>query len=247
MTAQFADGSQAVGDLLIGADGIHSVIRSQLFPEVRLRYSGYVAWRGVVDFPDGEVNDHTSESWGSGGRFGIVPVGQGRVYWFATANLPEGFKPAPAERKAMLHERFRDWHTPIPALIEATPADKILYNDILDFPPLTCWSLGRVTLLGDAVHPTTPNLGQGACQAIESSLILARCLANAGDLRTALDRYAAERMRRTAWITNQSWQLGRLAQIENPLLCALRNVALRLTPARVMLAQLHASAGYEIP
>lgn len=234
VTVRLTSKGTARAELLIGADGIHSVIRQQMFPEARLLYSGYTAWRGVVTTDDEVALGRTSESWGCGSRFGIVPISRHEIYWFATGNTPEGMKLREIETRASLLERFRDWHAPIESLIGATPADAILHNDIYDIEPLAHWSQGRVTLLGDAAHPTTPNLGQGACQAIESAATLTRCLAQESDLSAALHRYETERRQRTAWITLASRQVGRIGQMENKLACSLRNLMLRLTPDFVM-------------
>jgi 2-polyprenyl-6-methoxyphenol hydroxylase-like FAD-dependent oxidoreductase len=245
VTVRFAHGQTEVADLLIGADGIHSVIRQQLFPELALRYSGYTAWRGVVTTLDEVALGMTSETWGCGARFGIVPLDKTRVYWFSTANTPPGKIFTPAGRKSHLLERFKGWHHPIEHLIESTRAEEILHNDIYDLAPHRQWGRGRVILLGDAVHPTTPNMGQGACMAIESSLVLARCLAQEHDLNSSLRRYAAKRQPRTAWITNQSWNIGRIGQIENPLACRMRDFLASITPTSLMMRQLEKAAGYE--
>jgi 2-polyprenyl-6-methoxyphenol hydroxylase-like FAD-dependent oxidoreductase len=245
VAAVFSDGRAEQADLLIGTDGIHSVIRRQLFPEVSLRYSGYTTWRGVVETRDEAALGTTSESWGCGARFGIVRINRERVYWFSTANVAEGRKLSPAETKSYLLEHFKDWHHPIRLLIESTPPEHILHNDIYDIAPLKKWCRGRVALLGDAAHPTTPNMGQGACMAIESSLALARCLRQSNDLAESLDRYERERMPRTAWITNQSWRIGRIGQFENPLLCAMRDLLVRLAPDSLTIKQIERAAGHE--
>jgi 2-polyprenyl-6-methoxyphenol hydroxylase-like FAD-dependent oxidoreductase len=241
-----ADGRSAVGDLLIGADGIHSVVRQQLFPGIRLRYSGYTAWRGVVATQDESALGLTSETWGRGSRFGILRIDRDRVYWFATANVPAGMKLTADDRKKFLQARFSGWHHPIGLLIESTPASAILQNDIYDLPPVRHWSQGRIVLLGDAIHPTTPNMGQGACMAIESSVVLARCLAQEHSLPEALHRYETERMPRTAWITDQSWKIGRVGQWENPVACMLRNGLVRFTPRRFMEKMLEKAVAYEV-
>lgn len=243
---RFAGGHTDRADFVVGADGIHSAIRRQLFPEVSLRYSGYTAWRGVVATRDEVALGVTSESWGCGSRFGIVRVDKERVYWFATANAPAGISLTPAERKSFLRQRFRGWHHPVELLLESTPAGEILHNDIYDLKPIEHWSEGRVVLLGDAAHPTTPNMGQGACMAIESSLMLARCLSQEDDLPRALRRYETERMPRTAWITDQSWKIGRIGQLENPLACRVRDFLLRITPASVTRKTLERAAGYDL-
>jgi 2-polyprenyl-6-methoxyphenol hydroxylase-like FAD-dependent oxidoreductase len=245
VTARFSDGQTDAADLLVGTDGIHSVIRQQLFPELALRYSGYTAWRGVVTTLNEVALGRTSETWGCGSRFGIVPIDKNRVYWFATANTPHGKTFTHAGRKAHLMERFKGWHHPIEHLIESTRDEEILHNDIYDLAPHKQWGRGRVILLGDAVHPTTPNMGQGACMAIESSLVLSRCLSRGDDLTTSLRRYQTMRQPRTAWITNQSWTIGRIGQIENPLACKARDFLASITPQALMMRQLEKAAGYE--
>ena len=246
VTVRFAGSQADRGDLLVGADGIHSAIRRQLFPEVRLRYSGYTAWRGVVTTGDEVALGVTSESWGCGSRFGILRIDKERVYWFATANAPAGKTLTPAERKGFLQQRFRGWHHPVELLLESTPSEEILQNDIYDLKPIGRWVKGRIVLLGDAAHPTTPNMGQGACMAIESSFVLAHCLSQERDLDGALRRYETERMPRTAWITDQSWKIGRIGQLENPLACKARDFVLRILPATMTRKTLERAASYEL-
>jgi FAD-dependent urate hydroxylase len=245
VAACFANGRRERAELLVGTDGIHSVIRRQLFPEVTLRYSGYTTWRGVVETRDEAALGATAESWGCGARFGIVRIDRERVYWFSTANVAEGRKLSPAESKSFLLEHFKGWHHPVGLLIESTPAEHILHNDIYDIAPLKKWCRGRVALLGDAAHPTTPNMGQGACMAIESSIALARCLRQSNDLAESLRRYERERMPRTRWVTNQSWRIGRIGQFENRLLCTLRDLFVQLAPDSLTIKQIERAAGHE--
>ncbi len=239
---QFAGGQEAYGDVLIGADGIHSVIRAQLFGQAKPRYAGYTAWRGVTSF---EQDGNVFESWGRGSRFGFVPLSQGRVYWFATRNAPEGKADGASGSKRELLDLFAGWHEPIEAVIEATEEGAILHNDIYDREPLHQWSKGRVTLLGDAAHPMTPNMGQGACQAIEDALVLADCLHNASCIETALQTYEQRRIKRTNAIVKRSRDIGRVAQWENPLACSVRNAILKRTSSGMLLKQLGWVVGYE--
>lgn len=245
VTARFTNGSTHRAELLVGADGIHSVIRQQLFPEVRLRYSGYTTWRGVVETRDEAALGTTSETWGCGARFGIVRIDRERVYWFSTANVEAGQKLSPAESKNFLLDYFKGWHHPVELLIRSTPPEQILHNDIYDIAPMKKWCMGRVALLGDSAHPTTPNMGQGACMAIESSLALARCLRQAEDLSASLHRYERERMPRTAWVTKQSRFIGRIGQFQNPIICAMRDAFLRFAPDSLAIKQIERAVAHE--
>jgi 2-polyprenyl-6-methoxyphenol hydroxylase-like FAD-dependent oxidoreductase len=241
VTAMFAGGTLARGDALVGADGLHSVMRTWLGHKDPLCYSGYTAWRAVVPFDTSAVV--AGESWGCGRRFGMLPVQGGRVYWFATSNAAEGMKGG-GHREQLL-ALFQGWHQPIEALIRATSDSAILRNDIYDRDPLQEWGRGRVTLLGDAAHPMTPNLGQGGCQAIEDALELASSLAGASDVAAGLRRYESRRIRRTASIVLTSRRLGAIGQAASPVLCGLRDLAFLLTPSGVMFRSLAPVAGYE--
>ena len=235
VTAFFADGAETRGDVLIGADGLKSVIRARLFGEERPRYAGYTVWRGVTCFDLAERVGLTS--MGRGAQFGLFPMTGGRVYWFASANAPEGGRDWAVGRKRELIERFGNWHAPIRDVVEATGESSILRNDIYDRDPLARWGEGRVSLLGDAAHPSTPNLGQGACQAIEDAVVLGNCLREA-DGEAALRSYEHRRIRRANAVTMQSRRLGRLGRWSHPAACWLRDMLIRATPERVRSQQL---------
>lgn len=223
------------GDVLVGADGLHSVVRQALHGDQPPRYAGYTAWRGVVRFDHARLA--VGESWGKGLRFGQLPMRGDQVYWFAVANAPAGAAAAGGEKAEVLR-RFGGWHAPIRDLVEATDERAILRNDIFDRDPLTTWGQGRVTLLGDAAHPMTPNLGQGACQALEDAVVLARCLSEAGDVPTALRNYERERGPRTRSIVLRSRQMGAVGQWRNPLAVTLRDAIFRALPASVQQREL---------
>lgn len=244
--ALFTGGHEERGDLLIGADGLNSVIRKQLFGDKEPRYAGFTAWRSLADLENGWDGDGF-EAWGRGAIFGLVGLGRGRFYWYATKNAPENQPDAPEGRKAELLRRFGSWHEPVPSVIRATEEAEILRNDVYDREPLKEWGEGRVTLLGDAAHPMAPNLGQGACQAIEDAVVLAECVRRGNeDVPAALRLYEERRKARTAGVVRRSRLLGMAGQLENPLLCTLRNAAARAMPLRLQLRQLDPILGYEV-
>ena len=251
VTVSFAGGGEECADLLVGADGLRSRVRASLHGPAKPRYAGYTAWRTVVE-PGEELLPWGTgfESWGRGARFGCAHVGGGRIYWFATANAPEGEEDGPPGSPdgagATLLRRFGSWHDPIGDLIGAADEDGILRTDIYDREPLgELWGEGRVTLLGDASHPMTPDLGQGAGQALEDAVALARCLEEWGATADALRRYERLRSARTAMVVRRSRRVGRVAQLENPLLCRLRDRVLAMIPPKAQLRQLEEIVGYE--
>jgi 2-polyprenyl-6-methoxyphenol hydroxylase-like FAD-dependent oxidoreductase len=182
---------------------------------------------GEIDRPEVPLGV-TVLAMGRGSQAGLLPIGRGRTYWFATANVPAGESDPPGGHKTELLKRFADWWPAIPAAIDATPETDIIRNDIFDRKPVRNWTDGRVTLLGDSAHPTTPNMGQGACQAIESAFVLAKCLSHLADVPAALLAYQDARFDRTAMVTNRSWQFGKMFAYENGLKCWLRDTAMRV-------------------
>lgn len=215
-------------DLVVGADGLRSVVRRAVCGEIPARYAGYTAWRAVVELA--EPLTEFGETWGRGARFGIAPLADGRTYCFAVYNAPEGAPGSFAEVRA----RFADWHDPVPALLAAADPDTVLHNDIYELPALPTYTAGRIALIGDAAHAMTPNLGQGGCQALEDAVVLAR-LAGEPD---GLARYDRERRPRTQMIAARSARIGTVAQLSAAPLVVLRDNALRLTPAAVPLRAL---------
>jgi 2-polyprenyl-6-methoxyphenol hydroxylase-like FAD-dependent oxidoreductase len=212
-----ADGARTA-ELVVAADGLHSPVRRKLFPDhPRPVYTGVTSWRFLVPCPPRAPEP--SETWSNGQVFGVVRLGDGRIYCYATAPAPAG-QTAPDE-KVELVRRFGRWHDPIPELVAA--GKDVLRTDIrcLD-RPLPRFHEGKVALLGDAAHAMTPNLGQGACQAIEDALVLA---ARAGS-PDGLARYSAERVPRTTVIAAASRRVARLANLANPAVAGLRDTAM---------------------
>ena len=239
---RFTNSATEEADVLIGADGLNSVVRAHLLHRDPLRYSGYTAWRSIVAFDPSAIVP--AETWGCGQRFGILPTRDGQVYWYATSNAPQGQHDAESGPTAALLSLFKGWHEPVEALIRAS-GPNVLRNDIYDRNPVSPWGSARITLLGDAAHPMTPDLGQGACQAIEDAIEIARFLHTMPSEREALKAYEASRGPRTRSIVLASRRMGRIGQIDSRLLCGMRDCALRLTPRSVNLRSLAPFVGYE--
>ncbi len=232
ITIKFQDGSTYDTDYLIVADGIHSFIRKKLLPDSTPRYAGYTCWRAVID------NDYlnlteTSETWGTAGRFGIVPLVDDKIYWFACINAPQNSSVMQQFKVADLQHHFKHFHAPIPTILEQTKDENLIWNDITDFKPIDKYVFGNLILIGDAAHAATPNLGQGACQAIEDAVMLADELNNQTDIPTAFKQFERKRLKRTHYIINRSWTVGKIAQIDNRALATARNFVFRLLPAKV--------------
>ncbi len=172
------------------------------------------------------------ERTGIGRRFGMVNVGKGRVYWYATLNVPETYTP-PRPMIPFLRETFAAFAKPVSSLIDATPDTSCIYTPCYDRVPSHDWRGPSSILIGDAAHPSTPNLGQGACQAIEDGYVLADTLEEHENLDEALDAFVAARFRRTAWIQTRSYQFGVIGQWASPPLVFFRDWMTRLTPDSV--------------
>lgn len=230
----FAGHAEAEHDAVIGADGIRSRVRSELFGSSDPIYRGYTIWRGMAPFdvPVAQSGSN-SETWGVGHRFGILNTGHGWFTWYATANVPPNLPDPPCGRKRELQQMFARWHKPIPELIEGSDEASILKNGAYDLAPLQRWGDGRVTLLGDAAHPCTPNLGQGGGLALEDALVLAKCIEQRTSLEAALRRYESMRRYRTAHMQQRARLMGQVGQWENRLIVAARQAVTSVLPARL--------------
>lgn len=231
---QLEDGQRLLTDLLFACDGIHSVVRTSFYPEWHPRFAGYTCWRGIAKHrPDGAEPGHVSESWGRAKRFGIVPLRDGQVYWFACLGADAPDHPQFAELKLpQLRSLFSEFHPPVCEILNATSDDSVVWNDIFDVPPKHHYTRGRCILLGDAAHAVTPDLGQGACQALEDAAVLSALLAH-HSLAEAFTRFDSERVPRTQRLIRYSRRFGRLAQVTNPVAIRLRNAVVRNMPKAI--------------
>ena len=246
VTAGFAGGHEVKADVLIGADGVHSVVRDALRPAAPLRYRGYTAVRALTPAGSVPLPRDGMETWGRGTRFGFAPASGGRIIWYASWNAAAG-DDRDGDTAERLRALFGAWHAPIPALIEATPDEAIVRNDIYDRRPARTWTKGRVALIGDAIHPMTPDLAQGACQAIVDATTLAGCLAETADPRAALRAYQRRRWRTAARVTLLARGSGRVGQWDGRLACAARDAVLGAMPLSLQLRQLDLVIGRRAP
>jgi 2-polyprenyl-6-methoxyphenol hydroxylase-like FAD-dependent oxidoreductase len=228
-----SNGAELEGDVLVGADGLRSKTRSWLLDDGLPSYAGYVGWRAVTALEDESLRGGMTETWGRGARFGLVPIGGGRVYWFVSESAPEPEAPVISGDKERLARLVAGWHDPIQAAIASTPAEAISGTGIYARAPARTWGRGRVTLLGDAAHPMTPDLSQGAAQALEDAVVLAASLRDADDSVRGLRVYEVERQRRTAPIVKRSRAAGRLAQASSGLGASLRDLVMGSLPDRL--------------
>ncbi|MFE1589178.1 FAD-dependent monooxygenase [Streptomyces sp. NPDC058737] len=219
-------------DLVVAADGIGSRFRGRLFPShPGPVHNGSTVLRAITEQAV-DLRTDFELTWGRGAEFGHIAFLDGRAEWHAVLSLPAGTRFA--DPLAELRRRFHDWHDPIPALLDATRTDAVLHHDVNELrTPLPSYAVGRIALLGDAAHAMTPNLGQGACQAMEDAVVLAAALAAEPSVDAALTRYDAERRPRSQAVARAARQAGRMGQqLSRPLPVALRNTVMRLTPSR---------------
>jgi len=199
VTVSFADGSEIQTDLLVGADGTHSMTRAYVLGEnVPRRYAGYVNWNGLVEVSeDLAPADQWTTFVGEGKRASLMPVANNRFYFFFDVPLPVGLENERSQYKTLLKEYFKDWCPQVQKLIEAIDEQRTNRVEIHDIEPFADFYKGNVVIVGDAAHSTTPDIGQGGCQAMEDAIYLARALQiNTLGLQDSLRRYQNKRNER---------------------------------------------------
>src|SRR5205807_496064 len=168
VTAQFASGASARGTMLIGADGLHSAVRRYLVGETEVRYSGYVAWRGCTDVEQHPIPSNIIRWWsGAGAQAGLFPLPGKKLAWGAVALAPQGVSDPPGGHAAAVLDAIPGLPRVVADAVRATDESAIVRGDLVDREPITKWTTGRVALMGDAAHPTTPFMGQGLGLCIE--------------------------------------------------------------------------------
>jgi 2-polyprenyl-6-methoxyphenol hydroxylase-like FAD-dependent oxidoreductase len=236
VTVRLSDGRVERADVLIGADGLRSTVRSALRRghDLPPRYAGYTAWQAIAPLR-GEKLVPTGtffNLWGRGGlRFLYCRLSPEEVYWDAIVSdeVGAGFDTIRNSKRDVLRDAYRHWPEPVKTIIARTDDEAILPIDIFDRvpDPPQSWGTGRVTLLGDAAHPMTLNLSQGAGQAIEDGVVLSRLLTSGADVPTALTRFARSRRDRVAEMVDTSWGIGSMGRWRNGFRCTMRDLFMR--------------------
>lgn len=252
VTAHFENGRTEEADVLVGADGSRSRVRSQLVGNKGMRDTNVVVWRAMPPFEHrGAPLGILKQAYGRGKLFSFVPGTKGRVFWFAVGLVSDFGEQAPADKKREVIEAFGDWAEPIPQMIEVTGERDISRTLIFDRQPGRRWGTGRVTLVGDAAHPIMPTLGQGASTGIEDGVVLAKYLSQADSLedvtsiRNALDAYEADRIARTTPLVNNAHRYAWIALANNPVSQRVRDLFLRASPESTWQRRLMAQHSYE--
>lgn len=226
----FENGNQIQSSTILGADGLNSIVRQNIFPNNTIRNANQICWRGITEceLPI-KFRNELNEAWGKSERFGFVQIAENKVYWYAL----KSFKKSKNEFSINdLKQFFGDYNPVIKDMIKSTKKEHINTTEISDLKPTNIWFKGNVCLIGDSAHATTPNMGQGACQAIEDAFVLSECLNKYG-ITKAFSEYQKLRLPKANLVVKASWLVGKIAHLKNPILIGLRNQMLRLTPSSV--------------
>lgn len=225
-------------DYVIAADGINSSIRQTLLPHSQPRYAGYTCWRGITKNKNDVPLHISSEAWATFGRFGWAPLKNGDIYWFACINAPKNDEYYNSMNKHGVAKYFSSYSKTVERLIAETYDDYFLHHDIYDIKPLDTYIYERIILVGDAAHATTPNMGQGAGQAIEDAYELMVALQGQLTFKQALAEFDARRITKTKKVINLSRQIGWAAQWDNPILTKARDTAFPFIPKLLLFKRL---------
>lgn len=232
----FSNSDSTNAEILIGADGINSMVRKQLFPNSQIRYSGQTCWRGVSKtILDQKHDNRVYELWGNQIRIGISRISPGHYYWFAVALDQPNQKDQKGQTKSKLLTMFKNFDPIVQDILSNTPEDQISRNDINNLNPLQQWHKGNICLIGDAAHATTPNMGQGGAQAIEDAYYLSQ-FQHINPDQFIFHKFQQFRQKKVNKIVSQSWTTGKMAHWKYAQ--GLRNFMLKNAPTRVIEKQM---------
>lgn len=234
--AKFSDGSYCTTAIVVGADGFNSQIRYLAGLGGEKRYSGSSSYRALArgaPILAAEAEHEAYEIWAKGCRVGFSKINPDDYYWYMTFDAPAGQTSSGSEMRTHAETIFRTHFPQWIGLLQGTRTEDILRTDIGDLKRLMHWSRGRIGLIGDAAHATTPNLGQGGAMAVEDALVLADAFKELGLNESAWKRFEQLRRKKVDWTVSTSWFIGKICHLSNPLFRSLRNIALKKTPNRV--------------
>lgn len=238
----FEDGTEASGDFLVGTDGIYSRVRNQLLGEQPYRYAQQTCWRSIVPFQLPKAYNNTfTEVWGKerGLRVGFGAINEEQIYFFATYFTPAGGKDETGLLKDRLLDIYKDFPPVVLDFIKTANPANILRNDIYDLAPVDQWFKSKVVLVGDAAHATTPNMGQGGNQALESAWAFGECMGAAkGNIANGFAQYQQQRLKKAHKIVNDSWRISEMVNLKSSVARGLRNCAMQLIPPQLAAASL---------
>ncbi len=238
LKVNFADDSFVSTDSIIGADGINSKVRKQLFPNSKLRYSGQTCWRGVSNYNiESELESVGFTLWGKKLQFGVSKISEGKIYWFAVKLSKPNLTDDKENLKNILINMFSEFHPLVNDLIENTANNKIFRGDLSDLELLNKWNSGNTCLIGDAAHSMTPDLGQGGAQAIEDAYYLSNFIYKSSNLETAYSKFSTYRKPKVEKLVKQSRLTSKIA-ITNRFMEIIRNFILKKTPESYMKKQM---------
>ncbi|WP_077491101.1 FAD-dependent monooxygenase [Sinomonas mesophila] len=242
VTVTFDDGSADCADVLVAADGINSSVRRQLFPAVAVRTAAYCDAGAIVEHPAPFGRNTFSMFFGRGNRVAVTDCGDGSIYWFVSIKGSTASLEGPPETlKANLLRRFRDFPEGVASVIDATPADRLIHHSVRAVQPMPRWGAGRIVLLGDAAHATSPNLGRSSAEAMVDAFVLASLLREA-DLRSlpqvekVIDEYSAARKPEVEALHRTSWRIGTISSWEGALSVAARDLVMRTVAGQKQIA-----------
>jgi 2-polyprenyl-6-methoxyphenol hydroxylase-like FAD-dependent oxidoreductase len=238
-TVMLNNGGRMHADLVIGADGLRSLVRNDLVGDGAPRSSGITAMRAVC--PIGDLDPGWlpwGESWGNGEVFGMVPLPGGQIYWYATMPNEALAQEDDVLWRTLALQRFDLWHPAIRAVIRATKSQDIMAHELFDRKPALAWSGNHATLVGDAAHPMLPFLGQGVGQALEDAVALADALAADWNITTALRSYEQARAPHTAKVVKGSRKMANMAREQKPWKQKLQRSLISMLPQAMVYRQL---------
>lgn len=222
----FNKGKQVETEVVFGADGIKSKTRDLIFQTGRIRSAGQKCWRGLafIDLP-ATCKHEAFEIWGKGKRFGFVRMTDEKIYWYAVLNEEK------YHAENTIPSYFADCDPLITRIIEATLPEDLIFNDLADLCPIPEWHTDHLCLIGDAAHATTPNMGQGACQAIEDAYVIGKLRQQDEDWNTVFQKFQDIRRPKVNYVVSTSHRIGVVSQWERG--TALRNFVMRRIPESV--------------